>query len=98
MIDEGLDLIVNNVNPVEFQVNNDRLKFSINELSFSYPEVPFNTIGVKDRTIYPAECRQGGSTYKGHLTGRIAWSLNGVEQTEFVKDFGQLPVMVKVSN
>lgn len=97
LIDEGLDLIVNNLDPVEFQLNDTTVKFVLNDLTLNSPEVPLITIGVKDRAVFPSECRQGGSTYKGHLIATITWYLNGVEQTPFIKDFGPIPIMVKVS-
>lgn len=61
------------------------------------PSVPAGTLGVKSQQIFPTECRQSANTYKGRLTGHLRWWVNGQEQMPLKREFGEIPVMVKVS-
>ncbi|RZC39794.1 DNA-directed RNA polymerase I subunit RPA2, partial [Asbolus verrucosus] len=97
MINEGLDKAVEDLNPVEFVLNNDRIKLSIVEAHLNFPLLPMGAVGVKNTRIYPSECRQRASTYKGRFVARVNWSVNGAQQTAFDKDMGELPIMVKSS-
>lgn len=54
------------------------------------------SFAIKSQKIYPSECRQRASTYSGHLLGKIQWSINGNIQPLIEKDFGEIPIMVKV--
>ncbi|PVU99155.1 hypothetical protein BB559_000950 [Furculomyces boomerangus] len=47
------------------------------------------------RNIYPSECRERASTYKGKLVARLHWSVNDGEVNVETKSLGFLPVMVK---
>mgnify|MGYP005983569229 CR=1 FL=1 len=97
MINKGLDQAIANLNPIEFTLNGDKIKLSIVDGSLSCPLAPLGTVGVKTMKIFPSECRQKAATYKGRFLARVHWAINGVPQSPFDKDMGELPIMVKVS-
>lgn len=96
MIHKGLSQAIGNLIPVEFILNEKRIKITITNYTFSRPEVPMGTIGVKNNFVYPSECRQRAGTYKGKLYIDVAWYIDGMQQQSFQKDLGDIPVMIKV--
>ena len=64
--------------------------------AISKPAVPLGTIGVVKQDIYPTECRQRHSTYKGKLCVIFGWSLNGKPMPSITKDLGEVPIMLQV--
>ena len=60
--------------------------------------MPDGSFALKTQKIFPCECRQRASTYSGNLFGKIIWSVNGVNQHPIEKDFGKIPIMIKVIN
>lgn len=97
MATTGLDEAVADLHPHEFQLpNGDKVKISIEEANISKPLLPLGIIGSKKQVIMPSECRQRAATYKGRLSIRIHWSVNGLDQMPFEKDLGEVPIMVKV--
>lgn len=52
---------------------------------------------AKNREIYPAECRERHATYRGKLTATLEYRINNGEPFEFVRELGNMPIMVKVS-
>lgn len=51
---------------------------------------------AKNRKIYPAECRERHATYRGKLTATLEYRINDGEPFEFVRELGNMPIMVKV--
>lgn len=96
MVHKGLTQAIENLVPVEFALNDRRIKLTITNFTFSKPEVPLGTIGVVNNSIYPSECRQRATSYKGKLFVDVSWYIDGVEQQPFQKELGYIPVMVKV--
>lgn len=96
MLREGLNKAIDDLIPVEFDLGADVLKFEISYAIIEKPAVPPGTVMVKTQNIFPAECRQKAATYKGRLSVEVRWFLNGKEQQSFVKDMGEIPIMVKV--
>lgn len=76
--------------------NGDKVALWLDDVCICQPSVPSGTIGVKNYKIYPIECRQRGSTYKGKLIVKLGWSINGTEQETLEKDLGEIPIMLKV--
>ncbi|XP_015514488.1 DNA-directed RNA polymerase I subunit RPA2 [Neodiprion lecontei] len=96
MLQDGIFEAVENLIPVHLLLaNGDKIILTIEDVSISPPSLPTGTIGVKTHQIYPSECRQRGSSYKGKLTARIGWSVNGVPQETILKDLGTIPIMIK---
>jgi len=56
---------------------------------------PSNKFSTQNREIYPAECRERHSSYRGRL--RIRWEvkINDGEWQEYIRDMGFLPLMLK---
>lgn len=95
-LEEGLATAINEIYPIQFSVGSgDKIKFWIESAQVREPLVPDGTLGVKNRKIFPTECRQRGYTYKGLLTVKMAWSVNGKSQPPIDKDLGEIPIMVK---
>ncbi|KAK9882973.1 hypothetical protein WA026_001189 [Henosepilachna vigintioctopunctata] len=94
LTEKGLEKAVSDLEPVEFILNNDKLKFQIVEASISRPWVPYGTL-CSTSAIYPKECRQRAGTYKGKLAIRMAWWVNGKQQESIDKDLGDIPIMIK---
>lgn len=96
MIDEGLQDCLNNIEPVEFQIETgDRIKLVIEDCSILPPTVPLGNFNVKERRIFPTECRQRGATYKGVCNVKIGWYVNGLKQSSVERDLGEVPIMLK---
>ncbi|KAK6625740.1 hypothetical protein RUM43_006039 [Polyplax serrata] len=98
LIENGLDLITQNLVPIEMTIGQDKLSVYVNDLRLMHPLMKDGSYAVKTHKIYPTECRQRAATYCGHLFGRIQWSINGVMQIPIEKDFGEIPIMVKGHN
>ena len=98
LISEGLEDCIRNIRPIEFVLpNEDRVKLEVVSCSISKPVVPPSNIHVKDRRVYPAECRQRHDTYKGMVTATMRWELNGIGRPEITKDIGEIPIMLRSS-
>lgn len=50
---------------------------------------------TRDKDLYPAECRQSGTSYLGKLNLEFVWYLNGNFMGSFDEYIGQIPIMVK---
>lgn len=97
MLEDGLFQGLKDSTPVYLTLpNGDKVVLWLDDVHIFKPTVPSSTIGVKTYKIYPTECRQRGTTYKGKITVRLGWSINGKEQEVFEKDLGEVPIMVKV--
>lgn len=99
MLSEGLQDCVENIAPIFVELSNgDKIRLRIEECTISPPTIPLNAISVKDRRIYPSECRQRGVSYKGMCSARIGWDINGLKQPSVDKDLGEIPIMMKVND
>lgn len=97
MVNKGLSKAIQNLNPVEFLLNDRKVKLAITGFSLGRPEVPYGTIGVSNNLIYPTECRQRNATYSAKFLIEVEWYIDGQIQQPFTKDLGNIPIMVKVS-
>lgn len=98
MLKDGLKAAVEDLVPVEFQLNNsDRIKITIEEAMFMKPSVPLETVGVRNTRVLPTECRQRAATYKGDFKVRMTLQHN--EKVVSVdRSVGSIPIMVRVSS
>lgn len=53
-----------------------------------------NKFSTKNREILPAECRERHVTYRGKMSARFEYQINNGDPVEFVRDLGQLPLML----
>merc|ERR1719391_640963 len=97
MLGDGLKLAVADLDPVEFLVpeTNDRISLWITDASVSKPSVAAGSVGATNSQVYPTEARQRGGTYKGRVTLRMGYSINGISQPVLEKVMGLVPVMVR---
>ncbi|XP_064648156.1 DNA-directed RNA polymerase I subunit RPA2-like [Lineus longissimus] len=96
MIREGLAKSVRCMQPLSFKLKNgDIAEFSVVDVNIFAPEVPSGNYKVSDTKVYPAECRQRGTSYKGRIQVKLLWKMNGEPKETFDKMLGEVPVMVK---
>merc|ERR1719402_1232546 len=97
MLGDGLKLAVADLEPVEFLVpeTNDRVSLWITDANLAKPSVAAGSVGATNSKVYPTEARQRGGSYKGHLTLRMGYSINGISQPVLEKVMGSVPVMVR---
>lgn len=57
---------------------------------------PSNKFSTRNREILPAECRERHVTYRGKMSARLQFRINGGDPKEFVSNIGQLPLMLMV--
>jgi DNA-directed RNA polymerase I subunit RPA2 len=76
----------------------NKLSISIKEVFVEKSQLPAsNKFSTKNREILPAECRERHVTYRGKLSARLEYRINNGDPKEFIRELGQLPLMLKVS-
>lgn len=75
----------------------NRLTVRCKNVMLQKSQVPPSNKFAKNREILPAECRERHSTYRGKLMATFEYRINNGDPVEFVRELGQLPIMVKVS-
>lgn len=58
---------------------------------------PTNKYSIRNRNIYPAECRERHITYRGRLRARLAFQVNNGEWKESIRELGQVPLMLRAN-
>lgn len=75
----------------------NRLSVRITDVFLDKSQLPAsNKFSVKNRNIYPAECRERHVSYRGKLRARLEYKINGDEWKEQVRELGQVPIMLRV--
>lgn len=67
----------------------------ITQLSMNRPAVPHTAIGVRQKKMFPTECRQRQATYKGMIVARLEWTVNGQPMPGIDREMGEIPIMLK---
>lgn len=74
-----------------------------NKLTIRYKSVqlqksmlPASNKFAKTREIFPAEARERHATYRGKLTATLEYRINDGDPYEFVRELGNMPIMIKV--
>jgi DNA-directed RNA polymerase I subunit RPA2 len=75
----------------------NRLTLRYKSVTLQKSQVPPSNKFAKRREIFPAECRERHVSYRGKLVATFEYRINDNEPHEFVREIGQLPIMVKVS-
>lgn len=97
MLDEGLTDCVKNISPIEFEISpGERVSLYVENISIGAPQAPAACITVRNKKIYPTECRQRACSYTGPCTVSVGWAVNGVPRTPVDKQMGEIPIMLKV--
>ncbi|PVD31138.1 hypothetical protein C0Q70_10416 [Pomacea canaliculata] len=96
MIRHGIHDIVEHMLPVEFELpGGQQCALYLKGISILPPRLPdTNKVSVSSK-IYPAECRERRSTYRGDVQVKMGWKINGNEEGFIERSPGQIPVMVK---
>lgn len=75
----------------------NRLSVRIKAVNLQRPQVPPSNKMARNREIFPAECRERHVTYRGRMSATFEYSINGGDPQEFVRELGQVPIMIKSS-
>lgn len=96
MLREGLADCVAHMRPNRFALpNGDRIELRISGLTIEKPAVPHSLISVRNKSVFPSECRQRAATYQGMAVARLDWSVNGIAQPTIDKELGEIPIMLQ---
>lgn len=77
----------------------NKLHVRIKEIFLEKPAIPpTNKYTARNRNIYPSECRERHATYRGKLRARIEYRVNNGDWTESLRELGQVPIMLRVSD
>eukprot|EP00105_Crassostrea_gigas_P025965 XP_011446725.1 PREDICTED: DNA-directed RNA polymerase I subunit RPA2 [Crassostrea gigas] len=98
LIHGGLSRAVQTIPPVDFALpNGDRIAFKMLDATISYPTVDLGNKYAQTLKVYPAECRERGSSYLGSLSISMLWKVNGRIQGTVERKIADVPIMVKSS-
>merc|ERR1719430_560629 len=97
MLTDGLKAAVKDLDPVEFLIpeTGSRIAIWISDVTVSKPGVVPGSVGATNKDVYPTEARQRGGSYKGRITVRAGYSINGITQPMLEKVMGQIPIMLR---
>lgn len=73
----------------------NRLQVRFKEVFLEKSMLPATNKLEGKREILPVECRERHVTYRGRFRGRVEYRVNDGEWKETVRDFGQLPIMLR---
>ncbi|KZT62758.1 DNA-directed RNA polymerase I polypeptide 2 [Calocera cornea HHB12733] len=72
-----------------------RLSIRIKEVTVGRPMVPDRDRVSKERRVFPTEARERLTSYRGRMSIKLAWSVDGGIEEEDTRDCGLLPIMVR---
>ena len=75
----------------------NRLQFWLEDVQLAKPLLSEREHYSASRSLLPRECRERGVSYRGKLTGRLQWTINGGPVHGEVRSLGFAPVMVRSS-
>lgn len=73
----------------------NRLTVRYKSVNLQKSYVPVTNKLAQTREIFPAECRERHATYRGKLSATFEFQVNDEEPREFVREIGQMPIMIK---
>ncbi|THH11930.1 hypothetical protein EW145_g331 [Phellinidium pouzarii] len=73
----------------------NRLSFWIEQVSIGRPMVPDRDKTAIERRVFPAEARERLTSYRGKMTVKLCWKVEGGEEKSMMKDCGLVPIMVR---
>ncbi|KZV79356.1 putative RPA135-DNA-directed RNA polymerase I, 135 kd subunit [Exidia glandulosa HHB12029] len=76
----------------------NKLVLRIDSVSIGKPMVSERAKGIDmsgNTRIYPAEARERLTSYRGRMTAKLSWSLNGGPEHSMMRDCGLVPIMVR---
>lgn len=94
--DNLLDLALQNIEPRQLvDTAGNKLSYWIEEVQVGKPMLPERERYSLNRFIKPRECRERGITYRGKITAKLMFSVNGGPVRTETKLLGHLPIMIK---
>lgn len=66
------------------------------DVALAKAQVPPSNKLARHKEILPADCRERHVSYRGRLSATLEYRINGGDPVEFVREFGQVPIMLKV--
>jgi len=91
LLDIGTKTFLDNASPP------NSLEVRIKEVFVEKSVLPANNkFNTRNREILPAECRERHVTYRGKMSMKCEYRINNGDAKEFVRELGQLPIMLKV--
>jgi len=75
----------------------NKLEVQVTELFLDKSVLPASNKLTQRREILPVECRERHCSYRGRFKGRFQWRINGGAWNESIREFGQMPIMLRVS-
>ncbi|KAF4554591.1 DNA-directed RNA polymerase I subunit RPA2-like protein [Elsinoe fawcettii] len=73
----------------------NKFEVKVDKVFLAKSVVPTSNKQSGVREILPVECRERHVTYRGRLSGRFLYRINGGPWKESLRDFGQLPIMLR---
>lgn len=74
----------------------NKLHLRLTDVTLETPRLPdSNKFSTRNREIYPAECRERHSSYRGTLRGKLQWKVNNNEWQQSTRNLGQIPIMLR---
>lgn len=71
-----------------------KLEVRVINFKISTPQIDSESF-MRDKNLYPAECRQRRTSYMGMLSLEFVWYLNGNFMGSLEENIGRLPIMIK---
>ncbi|XP_068747280.1 DNA-directed RNA polymerase I subunit RPA2-like [Montipora capricornis] len=99
MLEEGLSLAVQGIHPQEFLLaNGQRVTLYFTDASVGVPTLSERNVHATHYKVYPAECRERGTTYKAKLQVTLQWKIDNQTQGNVTKAIASIPIMLKSHN
>lgn len=77
------------------QAAGDKLQIRVSAVEIAKPQVSESDKISAVKSVYPAECRDRLTSYRGRLKLKVTWSVNGGPEESEIRDAGLLPIMVQ---
>ncbi|KXT02325.1 hypothetical protein AC578_201 [Pseudocercospora eumusae] len=83
-------------NGLEAGVRRNRLQVRVKDVFLERSQLPSsNKVETTKREILPVERRESHKSYRGRFRGRLEYRVNDGPWKETVRDFGELPIMLR---
>ena len=77
-------------------VPRNKLDLRVTDVVLERPILPTsNKFTVRNREIYPSECRERHVSYRGKLKAKLEWRVNNGDWSESWREMGQMPIMLR---
>ena len=94
-----------NLSTIEFNLKGagEVVKICLSDFTIEEPSVTVQKYATDSKSLqklpgnrlkYPNDCKLNGETYKGKASVTVDWYVNGMVQTQFQLELGEIPIMV----